>query len=113
MFFDAIDGYVARLTRTVSDLGGELDSLADIVTFGVAPAYMTLRLVSNYYSMDGTAAVISPAHDDAFARVFWVIAAIYVSCTALRLARFNVETASGALDTHLFFRGLPSPGAAG
>ncbi len=115
MLCDAVDGSVARLTRSVSDIGGQLDSLADIVTFGVAPAYLTLRLVSmSYLSGSDTLAVISPDHDDAFARIFWVIAAIYVCCTALRLARFNVEAGpEAALDDHKLFRGLPSPGAAG
>lgn len=114
MFFDAVDGYVARLTRSVSELGGQLDSLADIVTFGVAPAYMTLQLVTRYYlGGEGGQAVISPLHDDVFGRIFWVCAAIYVACTALRLARFNVETASGVLDDHMYFRGLPAPGAGG
>ncbi len=113
MFFDAIDGYIARLTRATSDLGAQLDSLADIVTFGVAPAYMTLQLVSRYYFSDGGSVIIGPERDDAFARIFWVIAAIYVSCTALRLARYNVETPSTSLRSHMVFRGLPSPGAAG
>jgi CDP-diacylglycerol--serine O-phosphatidyltransferase len=48
-----------------------------------------------------------------FGRVFWAIAAVYLACTALRLARFNVETASAHVDDHMFFRGLPAPGAAG
>lgn len=116
MFCDAVDGSIARFTRTTTDIGAQLDSLADIVTFGVAPAYMTLRLVSMYYLDNNEAgmAVISPDHDGAFGRIFWVIAAIYVSCAALRLARFNVETGSSeALSDHMFFRGLPSPGAAG
>lgn len=114
MFFDAVDGYVARLTRSTSELGGQLDSLADIVTFGVAPAYMTLQLVSKYYlSGDVPAQIFNPLEDNFFIRIFWVSSAIYVSCAALRLARFNVETVSGVLDNHLFFRGLPTPGAAG
>ncbi len=113
MFFDAIDGYVARLTRTTSDLGAQLDSLADIVTFGVAPAYMTLQLVSKYYLAVENYYIISPTRDDVFARVIWAIAAVYVSCTALRLARFNVETGSALIEDHRMFRGLPSPGAAG
>ena len=49
MFFDSIDGAVARLTKSMSDVGAMLDSLSDIVTFGVAPALMMLRLVSHYY----------------------------------------------------------------
>lgn len=113
MFFDAVDGYVARLTRTTSDIGGHLDSLADIVTFGVAPAYMTLQLVSKYYLAVEDYYIISPTRDDLFARVIWAIAAVYVACTALRLARFNVETGSDLMEDHLVFRGLPSPGAAG
>lgn len=112
MFFDAIDGYIARLTGTTSEFGAALDSLADIVTFGVAPAYMTLQLVSHYYLNEPGATILSPDHDDLFGRLFWVVAAIYVSCTAMRLARFNVET-SADLNDHLVFRGLPSPGAAG
>lgn len=113
MFFDAVDGSIARLTRTTSDIGAQLDSLADIVTFGVAPAYMTLQLVSKYYLASADYYIISPTSDDVFARVIWAIAAIYVSCTALRLARFNVETGSALVEDHLMFRGLPSPGAAG
>lgn len=113
MFFDAIDGFVARLTHNTSDLGAYLDSLADIVTFGVAPAYLTLQLVSKYYQADGETFILSPTRDDMFARVFWAIAAVYLSCTALRLARFNVETASANVADHMFFRGLPAPGAAG
>lgn len=113
MFFDAVDGYVARLTRTTSDIGAQLDSLADIVTFGVAPAYMTLQLVSKYYLAEENYYIISPTRDEVFARIIWAIAAIYVACTALRLARFNVETGSALREDHLMFRGLPSPGAAG
>ncbi len=113
MFFDAVDGSIARLTRTTSDLGAQLDSLADIVTFGVAPAYMTLQLVSKYYLASADYYIISPTSDDVFARVIWAIAAVYVACTALRLARFNVETGTAMFEDHLMFRGLPSPGAAG
>lgn len=113
MFFDAVDGTVARLTRTTSDMGAQLDSLADIVTFGVAPAYMTLQLVSKYYLASENYYIISPMSDDVFGRVIWAIAAIYVACAALRLARFNVEIGSALAEDHLMFRGLPSPGAAG
>ncbi len=113
MFFDAVDGYVARLTRSTSDIGAQLDSLADIVTFGVAPAYMTLQLVSKYYFAAEDYYIISPTRDEIFARVLWAIAAVYVACTALRLARFNVESGSALVEDHMMFRGLPSPGAAG
>lgn len=114
MIFDAFDGALARLTRSTSELGAQLDSLADIVTFGVAPAFMTVMLVSHYLGTDGTNyTIIGPEADTVFGRVVWGAAAMYVCCAALRLARFNVETPTAAAEDHRFFRGLPSPGAAG
>jgi len=113
MFFDAIDGSVARLTDSSSDIGAQLDSLCDLVTFGVAPAFMMLRLVSHYVHPAGGAMILGPDADFAFVKLLWGIAAVYVCCTALRLARFNVETPSAGVEDHLVFRGLPSPGAAG
>lgn len=114
MFFDGIDGFVARLTRSTSELGAQLDSLADLVTFGVAPAYMSLQMLAKSYYASESVTIISPAHDDIFAKFFWAAAAFYVCCTALRLARFNVEVPpSSPVEKHLMFRGLPSPGAAG
>ena len=116
MAFDAIDGSLARLTRSTSDLGAQLDSLADVVTFGVAPAFMMLRLVSLYYGPGehGPAeTILGPDAGNLYARLCWSVAAIYICCTALRLARFNVETASADEDDHLWFKGLPSPGAGG
>ena len=112
MFFDAIDGLVARLVRSTSVFGANLDSLADVVTFGMAPAFMMLRLVSHYYGPDGATAILGPEVDSVYARVAWAIAAVYLCCTALRLARFNAETGSGG-EAHRTFFGLPSPGAAG
>ena len=111
MAFDAVDGSLARLTRSTSDLGAQLDSLADVVTFGVAPAFMMLRLVSLYYGPGET--ILGPDAGNLYARLCWSVAAIYICCTALRLARFNVETASADEDDHLWFKGLPSPGAGG
>ena len=113
MFLDVIDGSIARLTRSHSDIGAQLDSLADLVTFGVAPAFMMLRLVSHYVGGEGTTMILGPEADNAFAKVLWAVAAVYVCCTTMRLARFNVETPSAAVEDHLIFRGLPSPGAAG
>ena len=112
MFFDAIDGTVARLTRSTSAMGAQLDSLADVITFGVAPAFMTLRLVSHYYGPAEGHTLLGPA-DNAYAKVLWAIAAFYVCCTALRLARFNAEVRSEKKEDHLYFKGLPSPGAGG
>ncbi|HRP63237.1 MAG TPA: CDP-alcohol phosphatidyltransferase family protein [Phycisphaerales bacterium] len=113
MIFDAIDGSVARLTRSTSELGAQLDSLADVVTFGVAPAYMTTMLVSHYLGGVADVRIIGPAADNFYGRVVWAMAAVYVCCTALRLARFNVETPGHDAESHSIFRGLPSPGAAG
>lgn len=114
MFFDAIDGSVARLTRSTSDLGAQLDSLSDVVTFGVAPAFMMLRLVSQYVGPTATpdVTILSPDADTAWGRIVWGVAAVYICCTALRLARFNVANDVDA-SSHKRFRGLPSPGAAG
>jgi len=113
MFLDAIDGTVARITRSTSELGAQLDSLCDLVTFGVAPAFLMLRLVSHYVGPEGEGVVLGPDADSTLARIIWGIAAVYICCTALRLARFNVETPSAAAEDHLVFRGLPSPAAAG
>ncbi|MFO0963106.1 MAG: CDP-alcohol phosphatidyltransferase family protein [Phycisphaerales bacterium] len=111
MAFDAIDGSLARLTRSTSDLGAQLDSLADVVTFGVAPAFMMLRLVGLYYGPgDG---ILVPDTGNMYSRICWSIAAIYICCTALRLARFNVESTSADEQDHRWFKGLPSPGAGG
>ncbi len=113
MFFDAIDGSVARLTRSTSDLGAQLDSLADVVSFGVAPGFMMLRLVSHYYGPAGSVTLLGPDADVFYGKIPWTIAAVYVCCAALRLARFNVETPGASEEDHRTFKGLPSPGAAG
>ncbi|HPF37104.1 MAG TPA: phosphatidylcholine/phosphatidylserine synthase [Phycisphaerae bacterium] len=109
MFFDAIDGRLARLARKTSEFGAQLDSLADIVSFGVAPACLVLMIAKP--------AIFSEMVDltrleRAYWRAEWVMAAIYVCCTAMRLARFNVENEEDE-SAHMDFRGLPSPGAAG
>jgi len=96
MVFDALDGYVARLSRTASQFGKELDSLCDVVTFGVAPGFLLVKMCPVFAYLNREAV--------------WVIAAAYAACAALRLARFNVE--SGEEDDHMHFSGLPSPAAA-
>lgn len=118
MFFDAIDGSVARLTHSTSELGAQLDSLADMVTFGVAPAYLMLRLVNYYYvgsSGDDAAAqiLVGPEVDSIYGKGVWAISAFYICCAALRLARFNAEVDTQDESGPRHFRGLPSPGAAG
>jgi len=91
-FFDGIDGRVARLTKTTSRFGLELDSLADVISFGVAPAILMYIWIL-----------------DSYARLGWVSAFVFVACGALRLARFNVQ--SGSIDPKRF-NGLPIPAAA-
>jgi len=107
MVLDGLDGGVARLTRSTSDLGEQLDSMADMVTFGVAPAVLAVTLIGIETPFGGGRG------DTYFDRLGLVAAMIYVACTALRLARFNVELGSAEQPDHSDFKGLPSPGAAG
>ena len=104
MIFDAFDGSVARLTNQTSEFGANLDSLCDVVSFGIAPAFLMLQFTRIYAPHDLWAA---PGY---LQRLLWVIAALYAVCAALRLARFNSETDEE--DTHVEFSGLPSPAAA-
>ncbi len=113
ILLDSLDGSVARLTDSVTELGGQLDSLSDLVTFGVAPAFIMLNLLSQYVTGSEGTPMVGPDTGLALGKLCWGAAAIFVCCAALRLARFNVETASGQLGDHMVFRGLPSPGAAG
>lgn len=113
MCFDAVDGWVARLTRTSSSLGGHLDSLADVVSFGVAPAYMMLELVRRHVGGGSGVSIIGPEADGVLGKAIWAVAVVYICCAALRLARFNVESGPGQVERGGTFRGLPSPGAAG
>lgn len=100
MIFDALDGRVARLTRTASNFGAQLDSLCDLVTFGVAPAFLVHSLCTA-----GQFARL-PHH------LVTTVCVFYAICAAVRLARFNIETTSD-LSSHLQFAGLPSPASAG
>jgi len=93
MLWDTLDGRVARLTNTQSEFGAEYDSLADLVSFGLAPAL----LVYEWTLSD-------------LGRFGWLAAFIYLACAALRLARFNTQV--GSADKR-YFQGFPSPAAAG
>ena len=106
---DAIDGRLARLSKAASDFGGELDSLADVVSFGVAPAFLLIKLAAGTHEAAGS---IAPIGVPWLGKGIWLIAAIYLCCTALRLARFNVENATDS-SAHMSFKGLPAPAAAG
>jgi CDP-diacylglycerol--serine O-phosphatidyltransferase len=102
MLFDALDGRLARLARHTTDFGGQLDSLADAVSFGAAPAFLALQL----FKTEG------PTTGLGLSRLIWAVGAIYFACALIRLARFNVSNEHGE-QAHMSFLGLPSPGAAG
>jgi CDP-diacylglycerol--serine O-phosphatidyltransferase len=91
---DMLDGRIARMTKTTSEFGVQMDSLSDLVSFGIAPAIMMYMLVLKYYGKVGIA-----------------IAILFVLCSALRLAKFNVMAQEGIL--HKTFIGLPTPASAG
>jgi CDP-diacylglycerol--serine O-phosphatidyltransferase len=99
MLCDTLDGRVARMTRTESAFGKEYDSLADMVSFGLAPAIITYQW--------GVARLFE--YGQVWGRVGWLAAFTYAVCAALRLARFNVRHATA---DKRFFEGLPSPSAA-
>ncbi|RYZ87229.1 MAG: CDP-diacylglycerol--serine O-phosphatidyltransferase, partial [Proteobacteria bacterium] len=91
--FDLLDGRLARLTRSTSKFGAEYDSLCDLVSFGVAPGIMLFQWALN-----------------PFGRLGWVACFLFVTCGALRLARFNVQSTRVEKN---YFQGLPIPMAAG
>ncbi len=107
MFFDMLDGLVARMTKSTSSFGGQLDSLADMVTFGVAPAMLVVAVTTKYLRQE---MLVTPLTDDFVGRGVWITAVVFAACAALRLARFNVEHARDE-SAHRCFYGLPSPGA--
>jgi CDP-diacylglycerol---serine O-phosphatidyltransferase len=92
MVLDSLDGRIARLTRTQSEFGAQFDSLADMVSFGAAPALIVYEWA------------LRP-----LGRLGWIAAFVYCAAAALRLARFNTNI--GVVDKR-FFQGLPSPAAA-
>lgn len=93
---DLLDGRLARLGGHESNFGREFDSIADIVSFGVAPALMVYRIVLYQFPSVG-----------------WVVASIYLVCGALRLARFNCLAAANSAAANKEFKGFPIPAAAG
>lgn len=101
---DFMDGYMARLLHAYSDMGKELDSLADIVSFGVAPGIMMFRMLENNfgYLMPGTDFGVS-----IFPLLYGLFAVLIPVFSALRLARFNIDTTQATS-----FRGLPTPASA-
>ena len=89
---DALDGRIARLIKGTSDFGKELDSLTDMISFGVAPAF-----IMYFWTLSS------------LGRFGWLLCLIYVICVALRLARFNVNSNQDSSWKDNFFEGVPSP----
>jgi CDP-diacylglycerol--serine O-phosphatidyltransferase len=111
MVCDMLDGHLARLADSASDFGGQLDSMSDMVSFGAAPAFLMMHLFGDVWRAE-VGGPVSLFFGNSFSRIVWIVAAIYVSCTALRLARYNVENSPDA-ESHKTFKGLPCPAAAG
>jgi CDP-diacylglycerol--serine O-phosphatidyltransferase len=107
ILFDGLDGRIARLTNSTSDFGREFDSLADVITFGVAPAFLAyawgIRMVENVATFDSVQPLRSAG---------WIITFLFVICGAARLARFNIDSSKPTTDKRHFI-GLPIPAAAG
>jgi CDP-diacylglycerol--serine O-phosphatidyltransferase len=99
MILDGLDGRVARMTNTQSEFGAQYDSMADLISFGVAPGLVMYQWALVHLQASGAA----------WGKAGWLSAFVYVACAALRLARFNVQI--GKVDKR-FFVGLPSPASA-
>lgn len=106
MFADMLDGRLARMSQSTSSFGGQLDSLCDMASFGIAPAFLMLKLIESKLELT------TPLSGGLFHRFIWLAALAYISCAAIRLARFNVENEESE-TAHMRFIGLPSPAAAG
>jgi CDP-diacylglycerol--serine O-phosphatidyltransferase len=100
ILFDALDGTIARSTKSESYLGIQLDSLADMISFGVAPSFLAIKFST----------LPKPAVPIKF---LWLISAFYLVCAILRLAKYNVEHGPEKKTSQGTFSGLPSPAAAG
>ena len=110
VLFDMLDGRIARLTKTTTEIGVQLDSIADVVTFGVAPAVLAYVWGYGASLVEGT-----PAH-----QFGWFVSFMFLMCGGFRLARFNVQSsrprilAEGTIKVDKkSFVGLPIPAAAG
>jgi len=124
MIADVLDGRLARMSKNTSSFGGQLDSLCDIISFGVAPAFLMLKVLEYKLTPPLGGAGLSGFAEPPFLlsqeswgvnflqRFIWLAAAAYISCAAIRLARFNVENEEDE-SAHMSFIGLPTPAAAG
>jgi CDP-diacylglycerol--serine O-phosphatidyltransferase len=106
LVLDGMDGRIARLTRTQSAFGAELDSLSDMVSFGVAPALVVYHWALQDFAVAASVTVLGSWLSS---KLGWIAALVYCACAALRLARFNTNI---EIVDKRFFQGLPSPAAA-
>ncbi len=109
MIADMLDGRVARMSHTTSSFGGQLDSLCDMISFGVAPAFLVLKILEYKFTPFFDPAQV---YSGLLVRFIWLAAGVYMICAAIRLARFNVENEEDE-TAHMSFTGLPTPAAAG
>lgn len=112
VFFDGLDGRIARMTNTVSDFGRELDSLADVITFGITPAVLAFVWGVMFIAPPGDSDLLSH-----LSRAGYVASFFYLLCGAVRLARFNVQTnptpKNPGRPDRKYFVGMPIPAGAG
>jgi CDP-diacylglycerol--serine O-phosphatidyltransferase len=109
MVADMLDGSVARLSKSTTSFGGQLDSLSDAISFGVAPAFLMMKVMELKVR---SLSFNSPFLRELVLKTIGLCAVIYVCGTIIRLARFNVENKEDE-SAHMSFSGLPSPAAAG
>lgn len=111
VFLDGLDGRIARMTNTVSDFGREMDSLADVITFGIAPAVLAFIWGVQFVDRGG------PLPADQWTRLGYFVSFMFLLCGAARLARFNVQKnpipKNPGRPDRKYFVGLPIPAAAG
>jgi CDP-diacylglycerol--serine O-phosphatidyltransferase len=111
VFFDGLDGRIARMTNTTSDFGRELDSLADVITFGIAPA-----LLAYVWGVQFVRAAFDGRLHDHLMRAGYLLAFFYLLCGCVRLARFNVQAPAPknpSRPDYKYFVGMPIPAGAG
>lgn len=107
ILFDGLDGRIARMTNSSSEFGREFDSLADVITFGLAPA-----LLAYTWGVRPVEQVLGSRFVERLPQIGWMVAFAYLICGAARLARFNIDAVKPTTDRRSFV-GLPIPGAAG
>jgi len=115
VLLDGMDGMIARLTHTTSDFGREMDSLADVISFGIAPAVLAFAWGVQFVEFVDTG--LAPQFEHQLSQAGYFIAFLFLLCGAARLARFNVQKnpipKNPGRPNRKYFVGLPIPGAAG